>query len=67
MSRSQTHTQWRGSGYYYRQKVPVDLRPHFGTGEIIRSLKTTKLREASALLYERMRMGIQFQRSTHRA
>jgi hypothetical protein len=49
---SQNHIQRRGSGYYYRQKVPADLRPHFGIGEIVRSLNTTSAREASALRYE---------------
>jgi hypothetical protein len=49
---SQTHTQRRASSYYFRRKVPADLRPHFGTREIVRSLKTTNAREASALRYE---------------
>jgi hypothetical protein len=49
---SQTHTQRRGSGYYYRQTIPADLIVHFGKREIVRCLKTSSAREASALRYE---------------
>lgn len=49
---SQTHTQRRKSGFYFRQKVPVDLIGHFCAREIVRSLKATKVREANALRYE---------------
>ncbi len=42
----------RKSGYYFRKKVPADLKAHFGLCEIVRSLNTTSAREASALRYE---------------
>src|SRR5271155_4705859 len=45
-------TRRDGGVYYYRRKVPIDLRPHFQRREIKSSLRTTKLREASTLGYE---------------
>lgn len=36
----------RGARYYYRQRVPVDLQPHFGRGELRRSLGTSDHRQA---------------------
>jgi integrase len=48
----QTGLQRREGSYYYRQKVPWDLRRHFGKHEIVLSLRTTKAREASARAYE---------------
>jgi len=56
---AQTHTQRRASSYYFRRKVPADLIGHFGTREIVRSLKTTNVREASALRYEQGHYWVQ--------
>jgi hypothetical protein len=49
---AQTNVQRRKAGYYYRQKIPVDLLIHYGKREIVRSLGTSKKREASAAGYE---------------
>jgi integrase len=49
---SQTGLQRREGAYYFRRKVPRDLRPHFGKHEIVVSLRTTKPQDASALAYE---------------
>jgi hypothetical protein len=49
---AQTNVQrWKG-GYYYRQKIPADLLIHYGKLEIVRSLRTSKKRKASAAGYE---------------
>jgi hypothetical protein len=40
---AQTHLQRRRNGtYYYWQKIPGDLRIHFGKREIVRSLRASK-------------------------
>jgi integrase len=49
---AQTNVQRRKAGYYYRQKIPADLLIHYGKREIVRSLGTSKKREASAAGYE---------------
>ena len=49
---AQTNVQRRDGGYYYRQKIPADLLVHYGKTEIVRSLRTSKKREASAAGYE---------------
>lgn len=36
----------RGARYYFRQRVPVDLQPHFGRIELRRSLGTADPKEA---------------------
>ena len=38
--------QRRQSGYFYRRRVPFDLVPVIGRGEIVRSLNTSRLAEA---------------------
>ena len=38
--------QLRQSGYFYRRRVPFDLVPVIGRGEIVRSLNTSRLAEA---------------------
>jgi len=57
----------RGARYYYRQRVPKDLQPHFGRGEFRRSLGTADPREArrrvkmevtkAEMTFEMMRRG----------
>jgi hypothetical protein len=49
---AQTNVQRRKAGYYYRQKIPADLLTHYGKREIVRSLGTSKKREASASGYK---------------
>jgi integrase len=49
---AQTNVQRRKGGYYYRQKIPADLLIHYGKREIVRSLRTSKKRKASAAGYE---------------
>ena len=49
---AQTNVQRRKAGFYYRQKIPADLLIHYGKREIVRSLGTSKKREASAAGYE---------------
>jgi integrase len=49
---AQTNVQRRKGAYYYRQKIPADLLVHYGQREIVRSLRTSKRREASAAGYE---------------
>jgi integrase len=49
---AQTHLQRRNGCFYYRQKIPADLLVHYGQSEIVRSLRTSKQREASAAGYE---------------
>lgn len=41
-------TQKRRSRYYSRVKVPADLRPILGKNELVRSLRTSRYREAIA-------------------
>jgi hypothetical protein len=48
---AQTNVQRRKGYYYYRQKIPVDLLVHYARSEIVRSLRTSKWREASAAGY----------------
>jgi hypothetical protein len=45
---AQTNVRRRKAGYYYLQKIPADLRINYGKREIVRSLGTSKKREASA-------------------
>ena len=53
--------QRRKHGYYFRMKVPADLRGHFGKHEIVRSLKTRDFQEARRLVsIERARAEVQF-------
>jgi integrase len=49
---AQEHLQRRKDGYYYRHKIPGDLRLHYGQIEIVRSLRTNKRRDAKAAVYE---------------
>jgi integrase len=49
---AQTNVQRRKGAYYYRQKIPADLLVHYGKCEIVRSLRTSKKRDASAAGYE---------------
>jgi integrase len=49
--RSQTRLARRGAIYYFRAKIPVDLKFHFGSKrEIIESLKTSNRKEAEELV-----------------
>jgi hypothetical protein len=49
--RSQTRLARRGAVYYFRAKIPVDLRFHFGRKrEVMESLKTSNRREAEELV-----------------
>ncbi|HZO00129.1 MAG TPA: DUF6538 domain-containing protein, partial [Burkholderiales bacterium] len=49
--RSQTRLARRGAVYYFRAKIPVDLKFHFGSKrEIIESLRTSNRKEAEELV-----------------
>ena len=49
--RSQTRLVRRGAVYYFRAKVPVDLKFHFGRRrEIVESLRTTNHKDAEELV-----------------
>jgi hypothetical protein len=36
--------------YYFRLRVPADLRKHFPSGEIVRSLRTERFQQAKSLV-----------------
>jgi integrase len=44
-----THLAKRGSRYYFRRKIPLDLLPHYKGREVMRSLGTSDRREAERL------------------
>ena len=44
--KDQTGLVRRGSIYYYRQRIPTDLLPHFDKAEVWRSLRTSNKAEA---------------------
>lgn len=44
-----THLAKRGSRYYFRRKIPLDLLPHYKGREVMRSLGTSDRREAGRL------------------
>lgn len=48
--RSQSRLHKRGANYYFRLKVPADLRRHYGKREIKQSLRTKDPREAATLV-----------------
>lgn len=47
---AQTHLAKVGSTYYFRRKIPVDLRSVFGENESKHSLKTKNFQEAQRLV-----------------
>jgi len=49
---AQTNVQRRKGAFYYRQRIPADLRLHYGRREIVLSLRTSRRREASVAGYE---------------
>lgn len=44
-----THLAKRGSRYYFRRKVPLDVLPHYKGREVMRALGTSDRREAERL------------------
>lgn len=44
-----THLSKRGTRYYFRRKIPIDLQAHYGREEIVRSLGTSDRKEAVRL------------------
>ena len=44
-----THLAKRGSRYYFRRKIPLDVLPHYKGKEVMRSLGTSDRREAERL------------------
>lgn len=44
-----THLAKRGSRYYFRRKIPLDVLPHYKGREVMRSLGTSDRREAERL------------------
>lgn len=48
--RLQTNLVRRGTGFYYRARVPEDLKKHYGKSEFLLSLKTSDKQQADYLL-----------------
>lgn len=48
--RLQTNLVRRGARYYFRSRVPEDLKPHYGKSEFLISLKTSNRCEAERAL-----------------
>ncbi len=44
-----THLAKRGSRYYFRRKIPIDVLAHYKGKEVMRSLGTSDKREAERL------------------
>jgi len=51
---SYTNLKRRGSVYYARRRIPVDLIPHYGKAELAISLHTKDLTVARTKLAEQM-------------
>ncbi|MEK1888725.1 MAG: DUF6538 domain-containing protein [Phyllobacterium sp.] len=62
MSKKAENLQLRGSIYWFRLRVPDELRPLVGKTEIKKSLKTGDLREAKLRArYERVRLDAEWE------
>jgi len=59
-----THLQRRGGRYFFRRRVPLDLREHFGRCEITRALGTSDRRTAVVLC---RRVGLELDEAFRRA